>query len=430
MNNNTIVLDVHERPKTLVTWVTLSFQHLLAMFGSTVLVPIILGLDPNTALVTGGTGTLIFLLITRGKVPAYVSSSFAFISPIILMHKQYGLDTALICASFSGVVYVAVSIGLKLFGNNWLLKLLPTHVTGPVMIVIGLGLASTAVSEAFTLDHAFNHNYFYVSMITLVSTGLFALLLPKPFSLSPFLFAIVLGYIVSYFLGIVDFSKIATAPFISVPQFRYSGLHLSNIHWIGVVSIIPIAFVTISEHIGHQLVLNTVTNKNYLKTPGLHISILGDGLATIFSGLLGSVPNTTYGENIAVLAVTRVYSVYVIMGAAIIAIILGFVGKISAFLQTIPAPVIGGFSILLFGIIASSGVRNMVDKKVNLGSTRILIIVSAIMVLGIGCLPAYAVSFGKLQLSGMGLSAISGIILNAILPKTKEDKEAEKLDLI
>ena len=360
------VLDVHEKP-SIGLWITLSLQHLFAMFGATVLVPILTGLPASTALTTSGIGTLTYLLITRGKIPAYLGSSFAFINPIIVLSTTHNVETAMLGAFLASLVYGVVAMFIYKFGVNWLLKLLPPVVVGPIIIVIGLGLAPTAIDMAMnkTVDGAkvYDLKYFSVALITLLITIICAVALRGFAKQIPVLLGIVFGYIVAVIAGLVNFQPVIDAPWFSLPKFTVPFVTYTPEWNIAALAMVPIAIVTINEHIGHQMVLSEVIGRNVLKDPGLHRSILADGTAMMFASLLGGPPSTTYGENIGVLAITRVFSVFVLGGAAVFALILSFVGKFSALISTIPSPVMGGVSILLFGIIASSGLRMLVMKK-------------------------------------------------------------------
>lgn len=413
------ILDVHEKPNMLL-WVTLSLQHLFAMFGATVLVPILTGLSASVALATSGIGTLTYLLITRGKIPAYLGSSFAFITPIIVLSTTHNIQTAMLGAFLASLVYGVVALLITKFGVNWLLKLLPPVVVGPIIVVIGLGLAPTAVDMAMnkTIDGVkqYDLKYFLVAMATLAITILCSVAFKGFAKQIPVLLGIVGGYIVSCLAGLVNFQAVIDAPWFQVPSFTVPFVTYTPEWNIAALAMVPIAIVTINEHIGHQMVLSEVVGKNFIKDPGLNRSVLADGVAMMFASLLGGPPSTTYGENIGVLAITRIFSVFVLGGAAVFALILSFIGKFSALISTIPTPVMGGVSILLFGIIASSGLRMLVDEKVDLSINRNLVISSVIIVLGVGgaMLKFESINF---ELPAMALAAISGVLLNAFLPK-------------
>ncbi|TDQ42349.1 uracil-xanthine permease family protein [Aureibacillus halotolerans] len=405
--------DIHERPP-LHRWLIFSFQHLFAMVGATVLVPYLTGLDPAVALVTSGIGTLTYILITKGQIPAYLGSSFAFIQPISAAIANVGIDAAMLGAFLAGLVYGIVSLFILSFGTEWLLKLLPPIVVGPVIMVIGLGLAPTAVSNAMNVNGEYSLLHFSVAAVTLLICIIAAMYFKGIFGLVPVLFGMVGGYLYAVAMGIVDFSPVAEAAWFSVPQFSIPFVtYTPTWQWGIAIAMVPVAVVTFAEHTGHQLVLSKVTGRNTLKKPGLHRSIAGDGIAVMISSLLGGPPNTTYGENIGVLAITRVFSVYVIGGAAVIAILFGFSAKVSALISSIPPAVMGGASILLFGIIASSGLRMLIDNRIDFNENRNLVISSVILVIGVG---GAMIRIEGFELSGMALATITGIVLNLVLP--------------
>lgn len=413
--SNKPILEVNEIPKP-GQWITLSLQHLFAMFGSTILVPYLVGLSPALALISSGLGTLAFIILTKWKVPAYLGSSFAYIAPIIALKAQGGAGKAMIATFVVGVVYWLVSLIIKKAGYEWLMRLLPPVVVGPVIIVIGLALSGTAVGMAMDNPAGkYSLLYFSAALVTLIATIIFSVCFKGMLSIIPILAGIIIGYIYSVFIGIVNFKPVIEAHWFEMPKFLFPFVSYKvNFSWDIVLMIVPVAVVTLSEHIGHQLVLSKVVGHNYIKDPGLHRSICGDGTASIISALIGGPPKTTYGENIGVIAITRVYSVYVIAGAAVAAIIFGFIGKVTALIHSIPTPVMGGVSILLFGIIASSGLRMLVDSKIDFGNNRNLAISSVILVIGIG--GAFIKISDQFQIQGMALAAIIGIILNLVLP--------------
>jgi uracil permease len=407
MNQKTYI-DVHEKVP-LGKAIPLSFQHLFAMFGSTVLVPILTGLDPAVALFAGGIGTLIYIILTKGKIPAYLGSSFAFIAPLTAMVKTQGIGAAMYGAILSGVVYVIVSALIAKFGIGWLERLLPPIVVGPIVIVIGLSLAGTAVNMA-------SGNYlvaFVALLIAVIANTYFKGFL----GVIPILLGIIGGYLFAAVCGIVNFSTVSNAPWFAAPHF--TAPHISSIAaW----TIAPVALVTIAEHIGHLLVTENIVGRKLMRDPGLHRSILGDGIATIVAGSVGGPPSTTYGENIGVLAITRVYSVWVIGGAACIAVVFSFIGKLKALISSIPTPVMGGISIMLFGIIAASGLRMLVENKVDFGSKRNLTIASIVMVLGVG---GAVFHIKGLEIGNMAIATLAGILLNWILPKERDNSKHE-----
>lgn len=416
------VLDVHEKP-TAGNWLTLSLQHMFAMFGATILVPQLVGLSPAIALLTSGIATIVFVIVTRFQVPAYLGSSFAFIIPIQVATESGGIGSAMIGSMFVALVYGLVSLLIWKTGSGWIMKVLPPIVVAPVIIVIGLALAPTAVSMASTIpvggEDVYNLLHFSAALVTLAAAIITLMFFKGIMSLMPILIGIIVGYIYSAFIGILDFSAVAKAKFIAFPEMLIPGIDYEFIITPTLLAVmVPISIVTISEHIGHQLVLGRIVGRDYIKDPGLNRSLLGDGIGTLISGFIGGPPKTTYGENIGVLALTRVYSVYVIIGAAILAIVFSFFGKVMAMIDTIPTAVLGGISILLFGIIASSGLRMLVDHKVDFGNQRNLVISSVILIIGIG---GATIKFSPtFEIEGMALAAIVGVLLNLVLPGKKE----------
>jgi uracil permease len=436
------LINVEDRMPIIET-LPLSFQHLFAMVGSTILVPILTKMNPSVALLCSGVGTLLYILCTKAKLPAYIGSSFAFIGPIVAVSTKYGgmdkTGSAAVGAVSggvisAGVVYLIVALLIGIFGIGWLNKALSSIVVGSVVIVIGLGLATTAINWA-GLNSSYSDPslvsvprwvWITVAMITL-AVGIIGTMYFKGFlGVIPILIAMLVGYISALALGVVPRSvlhEIATAPFFRFPNVAI-GRALPKFNLDIILLMAPVSFVTLAEHIGHVYVTNNVVGRDFTKEPGLHRSILGDGVATITAGLLGGPPNTTYGENIGVMAITRVYSVWVIGGAAVIAIILSFIGPVAVFIENMPLPVIGGVSILLFGIIASSGFRIFVDNKIDFGKKRNLLICSVIIVLGIGGAAINVpVAGNSIQISGVALATLVGIILNLILPEKSRNEE-------
>ncbi|WP_096435480.1 solute carrier family 23 protein [Alteribacter populi] len=418
-------IEINEIPR-LDKWLVLSIQHLFAMFGATILVPMLVGLSPAVALVSSGLGTLAYLLVTKGQIPAFLGSSFAFIMPLIAAISIGGPEGAMIGSFFAGLIYGIVALIIKGIGVNWLMNLLPPIVVGPVIMVIGLGLAGVAIDMAMNdpITEVYSGIHFTVALVTLLITIVATAFFKGFFGLIPILIGIVGGYTFAYTQGLVDFTAVREASWIEVPNFLIPFVtYTPQLHWEIVLILVPIAVVTLSEHIGDQMVLSKVTEKNFIRKPGLHRSIMGDGVATLLSSFLGGPPNTTYGENIGVVALTRVFSVFVIGGAAVVAIIFGFIGKVSALITTIPTAVMGGVSILLFGIIASSGLRMMIENKVELGSKRNLIISSVILVIGIG--GAFIQVTETIQIAGMALATVIGIVLNLVLPGREKQSISE-----
>lgn len=408
-----VVLDVDERPE-FGQWVGLSLQHMFSMFGSTVLVPILVGLNPGIALFSSGVGTLMYLLITRHKIPAYMGSSFSFIVPMMALMKSTGYPGIAQGTIAVGCVYLLVSLIVTMIGSDWIDRVLPPIVVGPIVMVIGLSLASTAAKDATMNGTHYDLRYFAVAMLTLLVTIAFNMFCKGFLGLIPILLGIVCGYVIACLFGIVDLAPVAAAHWFSLPNFQVPFVNYQpHFYWGAILSMAPIAFVTMTEHMGHIMVLNELTERNYFKDPGLNHTLAGDGTASIIAGFVGGPPVTSYGENIGVLAITRVHSVYVLAGAALFAVFFSFVGKLSALIESIPGPVIGGISFLLFGVIASSGLRVMIEDQIDFNKKRNLMISSVILVIGIG--NAY-LKLGQYQFSGLAVAAVLGIVLNLILP--------------
>lgn len=390
--------------------IPLSFQHLFAMFGSSVLVPLIFKIDPTTVLFFNGIGTLLYAFLTKKRIPAYLGSSFAFISPVLLLYSQgYNFETIQGGFVAAGVVFSIIAIIVGYTGIGWIDKLFPPAAMGAIITIIGLELASTAADMAgFPVGGSnsptLNVTWVIVSTITLITVILCNVLLKGFLKLIPILIGVVVGYIVALFMGLVDFSAVNNASFFLLPNIKVAHFDINAI-----LTILPATFVVIAEHVGHLKVTSSIVGKDLAKDPGLHRSLLGDGLSTIISGMFGSVPTTTYGENIGVLALTKVYSVYVICGAGLISIILGFSGKMSALISTIPTPVIGGVSMLLFGTIATSGLRTFIEEKVDFSKSRNLILASVIFVVG---LSGIKLTLGSTEIKGMGLATLVAMVLS------------------
>ena len=409
-----VVLDVDERPGT-GQWIGLSLQHMFSMFGSTVLVPILVGLNPGIALFSSGVGTLMYLLITRHKIPAYMGSSFSFIVPMMALMKSTGYPGIAQGTIAVGCVYLIVSLIVSRLGSAWIDRILPPIVVGPIVMVIGLSLAATAAKDATMNGSTYDIKYFIVAMLTLLITIIFNMFFKGFLGLIPILLGIVGGYIIACLFGIVKFSGVMSAHWFSLPAFQIPFVNYHpQFYWGAILSMAPIAFVTMTEHMGHIMVLNELTDRNYFKDPGLNHTLAGDGTASIIAGFVGGPPVTSYGENIGVLAITRVHSVYVLAGAASFAILFSFVGKLSALIESIPSPVIGGISFLLFGVIASSGLRVMIEDQTDFNEKRNLMISSVILVIGIG--NAY-LQLGQYEFSGLAVAAVLGIVLNLVLPQ-------------
>jgi uracil permease len=409
-------------------WIPLSIQHVFAMFGATILVPILTGLSPSAALFTAGTGTLIYILCTGAKVPAFLGSSFAFIPPLISVTAVYGLPAAMGGAIAAGIFYCIVGLIIKFAGTGWLDKALPPVVIGSVIVVIGLNLAPTAMGMAMN-DGNGNYSLVYLSIatVTLGVTIAANILLKGFFSTIPILIGLVAGYLFTLIMGsifpayaIINFQVVNDAPWFGLPVFQ-----VPSFNFVAVLTFIIVSLATICEHLGDTLVTSKVVGQDFYKNPGLHRTLAGDGLATAWAAFWGGPPNTTYGENIGVMAITRVYSVWVIGGAAVVAVILSFFRKFGALIQTIPGPVLGGISMLLFGIIASSGLRTIVESGVDYKDKRNLTISSVIFVIGIGGGKLLFNITGdvQFQLAGVALATVVGIILNLVFPRS--DKKPE-----
>ncbi|MDR1804570.1 MAG: NCS2 family nucleobase:cation symporter [Treponema sp.] len=404
-------------------WIPLSFQHVFAMFGATILVPILTGLDPAAALFTAGTGTLIYIVLTGAKVPAFLGSSFAFIVPIITVSAAYGVQYAMGGAVVAGLFYCVVGFIIKAAGTGWLDRALPPVVIGSVIIVIGLNLAPTAMDMAMNNNGTYSLVCLSIAAVTLLVTVIGTIFFKGFFNTIPILIGLVSGYVFVLIMGtffpayaLINFQVVRDAPWFGLPTFR-----LPSFNFPASLTFVIVSLATICEHLGDTLVTSKVVGQDFYKNPGLHRTLAGDGLATAWAALWGGPPNTTYGENIGVMAITRVFSVWVIGGAAVIAMLLSFFRKFGALIQTIPTPVLGGISMLLFGIIASSGLRTLAESGVDYKDKRNLTISSVILVIGIGGgRLAFAITGEvEFQLAGVALATVVGIILNLIFPKSR-----------
>jgi uracil permease len=409
------IIGIKEKLPILET-IPLSFQHLAAMFGATVLVPILLGIEPAIALLMNGIGTLIYSFVTKGEIPAYLGSSFAFISPTLLIISAYGsYSYAQSGFIFFGLFFILMSYVVKKFGIGWIDIVMPPAIMGSVVAIIGLELAPIAVQQSglapipatignVVLPFKMNLNVVLVSLSTLL-IGIFGSIIFRGFfRIIPILTAIIAGYIFAFFMGMVDTTSIANAAWFSLPKFYAPKFNINAI-----IIIAPSCLVVLAEHISHLIVTGKITETDLMKKPGLHRSLLGDGISNVISGFTGSTPNTTYGENIGVLAITRVYSVWVIRFAAVLAILFSFVGKISATIAAIPQPVMGGITMLLFGVIAVQGFRIFVDQKVDFSNNRNMILGAVTLIIGVS---GASINIGSVQLKGMAFAAISGIVLS------------------
>ena len=419
-----LLLDVDQRPSA-GKGILLSFQHVFAMFGATILVPLILGMPVSVALFASGVGTLIYMISTGFRVPVYLGSSFAFITAMSLAMKELGGDVSAAQTGviLTGFIYVLVAASVRFAGTKWIDKLLPPIIIGPMIIVIGLGLAGSAVTNAGLVADG-NWKNALVAVVTFLIAAFINTKGKGFLRIIPFLFAIIGGYLFALTLGLVDFTPVLKANWFEIPgfylPFSTGGAFKEYNLYFGpeTIAILPIAIVTISEHIGDHTVLSQICGRQFLKEPGLHRTLLGDGIATSVSAFLGGPANTTYGENTGVIGMTRIASVSVIRNAAFIAIALSFLGKFTALISTIPNAVLGGMSILLYGVIASNGLKVLIKERVDFSQMRNLIIASAMLVLGLG---GAILKLGPVTLSGTALSAMTGIILNLILPHENKD---------
>jgi uracil permease len=408
-------LQVHERPG-FGPGILLSLQHLFAMFGSTVLVPVIFGVDPATVLLMNGIGTLLYLLICKGRIPAYLGSSFAFISPVLAVLASEGAGYAEALGGFVvvGAIFVLVALIIGRVGTRWLDVVFPPAAMGAIVAVIGLELIPVAARMAGWIapdgvDAASwspDSKVLLVSVVTLLVILIGSVLFKGFLKIIPILVGFVVGYLVAWTQGLVEFDKVSQASAFALPEFVTPRFELSAI-----LIIAPAALVVIAEHIGHLIVTGNMVGKDLSRDPGLHRSLLGNGLSTMLSGFVGSTPNTTYGENIGVMAITRVYSVWVIGGAAVIAIAMSFFGKLSALIGSIPDAVIGGVSLMLFGVIAAAGIRMLVESKVNYAKPSNIVLTTVVLVLGIS---GTTFKWGYLELKGMALATVVAILLSLL----------------
>ena len=404
MENHTIIQVEDKVPFRLL--IPLSIQHMFAMFGASVLVPFLFGINPAVVLFMNGLGTLLFILVTKGKAPAYLGSSFAFLAPAGIVIANWGYEYALGGFVAVGVAGCILAFIIYKVGYKWIDIVLPPAAMGPVVALIGLELSGSAASNAGLLDEVIDPRNAIVFFVTLGFAVFGSVLFRGFLSVIPILIAVIAGYVAAAITGILDFSAVMTAPIFALPNFSAPKFDLQAI-----LIILPVILVITSEHIGHQVVTSKIVNRDLLKEPGLHRSLFGDNFSTMLSGLIGSVPTTTYGENIGVMAVTKVYSVQVIAGAAVFSIICSFIGKLSALIQTIPGPVIGGISFLLYGMIGTSGLRILVDSQVDYGKNRNQALTAVIFVTG---LSGIKVNFGNVQLTGMVLACVTGMILSLV----------------
>ena len=401
---------------------------------ATILVPILVNAKAGetvitipVALVTSGIGTLIYILCTKGKSPVYLGSSFAFIAPLAAAYLKGGISGAMTGVVAVGLVYIIFSIIVRFIGKGWIDKLLPPVVIGPMIMIIGLGLAPSAISQiGLSSGTEIDWRGIFVALVSFLVTAIVAVRGKGFLKIIPFLVGIVTGYISAICVGLVDFTPVIEAAFFSVPQFMIPFVSYMP-SFSALLTIVPIALVTMAEHIGDHTSLSAIIGKDLLKEPGLERTLLGDGIATVVAGLLGGPANTTYGENTSVVGMTKIASVWVIGLAAIFAICLGFLGKFTAIVSTLPNPVLGGVSLLLYGFIAVNGLKVLIQNQVDFGNTKNVIVASAMLVLGLGG-ATISIIYGDISvsISGMSLAAITGILINLFLPAEKEEVENKK----
>ncbi|MCP3761281.1 uracil permease [Domibacillus sp. A3M-37] len=400
--------QVDERP-SIPALIPLSLQHLFAMFGSTVLVPVLFGVNPATILLMNGIGTLLYIFLCKGQIPAYLGSSFAFLSPVFLVLADGSYNQALGGFIVVGLIFIIVSGIIKIAGTGWIDVVFPPAAMGAIVAVIGLELVPVAAQMAGIISDGSENwspdrNTIIVAMLTLGITIIGNVMFRGFLKIIPILVGIVAGYTIAALFGMVDFTPVREAEMFALPQF-----YAPEFNWTSIAIIAPAALVVIAEHIGHLVVTQNIIDRDLMKKPGLGVSLFGNGISTVISGFVGSTPNTTYGENIGVLALSKVYSVWVIGGAAVMAIILSFLGKLAALISTIPTPVMGGISLLLFGIIAVSGLRMLVETKVDYSKTTNMILTTVVLVIG---LSGATFTWGYLQLKGMALATVIAILLS------------------
>jgi len=425
--NSNMLLGTGAKPDTL-RWILLAIQHVCAMFGATILVPIVVNttagadiLSIPVALVSSGLGTLIYLICTRNRSPVYLGSSFAFIAPMVAGYAIGGTGSVFTALMVVGIVYVIISLIIRMTGPGWINKLLPPVVVGPMIMVIGLSLAPTAIQEIGLDLPAVPWTFLFVAFISFLVTALVAVRGKGILQVIPFLVGIIVGYIVAAALGMVDFSGVMAANVIEIPKF-YMPFMNYNLNFAAILTIVPIALVTMVEHVGDHKVLSEIIGRDLIEDPGLQRTLLGDGLATFLAAVLGGPANTTYGENTSVVGMTRVASTYVIGLAAVIAIVFAFSGHLTALLTAIPQPVLGGISVLLYGFICVNGLKILINNQVDFNNTKNVVVAATMLVLGLGG-AALSIVYADLSISisGMSLAAIIGVILNLCIPEENHE---------
>ncbi len=405
MTTDKKIIQVNERVPWLMC-LPLSLQHLFAMFGATILVPFLFKVDPTTCIFLNGLGTLLYIFLTKGKVPAYLGSSFAIISPVLLVMSTSSYAAAQGGFIVFGLIYCVIALLINKVGTAWIDVIFPPAAMGAIVAIIGLELAPTAAGMSGLTAEVINPAHVGVALFTLLITIIASVAFRGFLAIIPILFGVICGYGAAFATGLVDFTPVINAPWFQVPHFSAPVFQLNAI-----LIIIPAVLVTLAEHIGHLIVTGNIIGKNLVDDPGLPRSLAGDGLATVLAGAFGGAPNTTYGENIGVLALTRVYSVWVVGGAAVLAICLSFVGKLSELIRSIPSPVMGGVCLLLFGVIAVSGIRIFVDRKVDFTKSHNMVMTGTIMIIG---LSGAKLTFGTVTVQGMVLATIVAVIMSLI----------------
>jgi len=429
MKDKKLIYDTDDKPP-IGKWIILAFQHVFAMFGATILMPVLVNQAANaevmhisTALLASGVGTLLYIICTKRKSPVYLGSSFAFITPVVAAFSKDGLSGVCTGIISVGIIYILVSFLIKLFGKNWIRRLLPPVVVGPMIIIIGLSLAPNAIDQIGLNGSEIVWENLLVAVFSFFVTVIVAIYGKGFIKVIPFLIGIVSGYLLSIILGIVDFTAITNSEFFSVPRILIP-IKDYSFSLSGLLTIAPIAFVSIAEHIGDHMALSSIIEKDLIKDPGLDKTLLGDGMATLSAGLIGGPANTTYGENTSVVGMSRVASVYVIALAAIISIILAFFGTISGLFSTIPAPVLGGVSMLLYGFISVNGLKVIVENKIDYNDLKNVIITSTMLILGLGgAVITFTSGDISFSLTGMSLAAIMGILLNLLLQQNRKEEK-------
>ena len=427
MKKKDLIYDTHERPP-LKEWIILAFQHIFAMFGATVLVPVLVNqtvgkevMSIPVALIASGAGTLIYILCTKGKSPVYLGSSFVFIAPIAATYIKdgnSGFATGIITV---GLIYIIFSLLVKLFGKEWINKLLPPVVVGPMILIIGLSLAPNAIKQAGLTGDTIIWQNIFVALASFLITAIVAIYAKGFLKVVPFLAGIISGYFLAYCVGLVNFNGVSNTNFFILPKLLLPFKDYS-FSLVGFLTMAPIALVSIAEHVGDHMALSTIIGKNLTKNPGLDRTLLGDGLATTFAGLIGGPANTTYGENTSVVGMSKVASVWVVGLAAAISILLAFLGKITAVFNTIPDAVLGGVSLLLYGFISVNGLKVLIENKVDFNKIKNVVIASAMLIFGLGgAVITFKTGNISFSLTGMSLSALVGIILNLIFKEKQTE---------